>query len=125
MTQFSICAACKCEERNIKTRIAVEHTCDKSDPKYKEPITREFGIGNVGSFLPHGTYYKIIIHSRLFEGYTRTKYSVKRGQFLNGKKVPAGQEVWFENKLHFMDTNLPLEKCIWVHQSIYKKLAFV
>lgn len=125
MTRINVCAGCKVESAGIKTRVAVPHTCDKADKNYKEPETKKMGGSGKEYFLPAGIYYKIKVHQLIFATGTSTKYSIWRNQFLNGFKTKAGIECWFLNKFHYMDTNLPLQPYVWLHEQEYKKLSFV
>lgn len=126
MTKFNVCAACVLEKKGVKTRLAVPHTCAKSDPNYKEPETKIFNQGRHDvATLPDGTYYRISIHKRIHETNKSTKYSIKRNQFLNCYKVPAGTAIWVPSWLHYMDEKIPSDPCIWVHEKYYKQLAFV
>lgn len=121
MERVSNCAACIIAKRGIRTRYPVDHTCYKGAPDYKEP---EFIIYEGGGLYKAGKYYKVFYHQCLFSTTRASKYTIKRGQIINGYKVPAGRDAWIPEHLHF-DSGEKIQRFLWVHEEHYNEMAFV
>lgn len=110
------CQACTNEKYGVKTRNSVAHVCEKSDPKYVPPTTRELIEKN-----------QVLVHitSCIFDTGKATKWKLKNNQWVNGYKVKASNnEVWVPNSFHIFN-GATVEKGIWIDKDFYDKMAFV
>ena len=121
MARYLHCQACTNEKYGIKTRIQVDHVCPKGDKKYKEPESKVI----TSEYCKSGTYFKIYATSEIANTGKSALYSIKRGQWVNGYKVGAGHRVWFPYFLHLNALDSKADPCIWVHEEIYNKMAFI
>lgn len=111
------CRACLVASHGIKTRIAVVHTCAIGDKKYVETESMVCGV--------LGKHFKISFHQVLYSSKTSIKYTIVRGQYLNGYKVPAGSTLWVPDNMHHEGPAGLKYRYIWVKEKFYNQLAFV